>query len=139
VQKSNELKPGNKMTDSKIELWNEAEVANLLTQKQSAHSSHKKISIKSSKENLQQSTTKASKLTTMTNKSSVSIDKNIEENKNRLIQLFKDFKLNPNLSPLLNQLKLSENFVADMNQPQTPVFYRRKLPNPPPVTPLGMV
>ena len=76
-------------TNARIELWNEKEVVNLIRPKQSksVNDTIKQASIMSRKsydKPLQQQT--------------------LLENKNRLIQIFKDFKLDPYLSPLINHL-----------------------------------
>ena len=106
---------------SKVELWKEKEVMNIINQPN--------VGVKQEKP-----------LQGFVNKS-VNIEKNLEDNQTRLINLFKEFKLNPDLSPLLmNKLGDQANGSGENNnKPQTPLYYRRPMPTNPPVTPLGLV
>lgn len=120
------------LKDKKIELWNEKEVINLIKPKTQSSSS---------KASLSNSTSQASKSTI----NAFLSDQTADANKNRLIQIFKEFKLNPYLSPLINQLQTHSD-LRNVHQnkhervlqqaPVTPQFYRRSIPNNPPVTPM---
>lgn len=90
-----------KTKNERIELWNEREVVNLIRPK------HQSQSVT---DNIKQNSMMSRK----------SYDKPIQqqsllENKNRLIQIFKDFKLNPYLSPLINHLNAQVNYAATIN------------------------
>lgn len=87
-----------KLKGSRIELWNEKEVVNLMRpkQNQAENVSGKNVNASQSAKNYQKSLAQAQRA---------------EENKNHLIQIFKEFKLNPYLSPLLNQLQTHHKLV----------------------------
>lgn len=90
-----------KTKNERIELWNEREVVNLIRPKHQCQSVT---------DNIKQNSMMSRK----------SYDKPIQqqsllENKNRLIQIFKDFKLNPYLSPLINHLNAQVNYAANTN------------------------
>lgn len=139
---------GTRKAHSRIELWKEKEVINLIkptldtSSNNNAFSNSKSTSIRGSAKDLNAA----------------------EHNKNRLIKIFREFKLDPYLSPLINQLQnhsqmmLNESMNNSMDQtekyyrqqsttphfyrqlkqkpPSTPQFYRKNLPANPPVTPL---
>ena len=106
---------------SKVELWKEKEVMDMINRPH--------VVVKQDKPPAH----------VIVNKN-VTIEKTVEDNQTRLINLFKEFKLNPDLSPLLmNKLDRQSNGSVENTKPETPLYYRRPMPTNPPVTPLGLV
>jgi hypothetical protein len=109
----------------KIELWNEKEVRSLIQSEQLNSQSNDKIGV--------HAINRDEALRRFHD------DPNLERNKNNLIRIFKEFKLNPYLSPLIKQLEIHSelrNGKSDNNIASTPHFYRRNMPENPPVTPM---
>ncbi len=109
----------------KIELWNEKEVRSLIQPQELTSNSNESANILSNNRNQ-----------SIRNYCDGS---NMVEKKNNLIRIFKEFKLDPYLSPLIKQLQAHSELRHEMlerNIAKTPLIYRKDMPENPPATPM---